>query len=95
MSDHRQRCRCCSKPRRLHRRGLCWTCYYTPGVRERFPPTSRFANRGVPDGDDARPLPPTPTSAPRGSEAKIRALQERARLRASLWHPKDAQVDLR
>lgn len=21
-------------------RGLCWTCYYTPGVREQYPPGS-------------------------------------------------------
>jgi len=95
MSDHRQRCRCCTKPRKLHRRGLCWSCYYKPGVRDQYPSTSRFANRGVPDGDGARPLPPAPTAALPTTEAKIRAMQERAAARASLWHPRDAQVDLR
>ena len=37
-----QICRNCSKARVTRPRGLCWSCYYTPGVKERFPSTSKF-----------------------------------------------------
>ena len=30
-------------------RGLCWSCYYRPGVREQYPSTSKFARRSVSD----------------------------------------------
>lgn len=47
-------CRHCQKVKPNRPRGLCWTCYYTPGVLERYPSTSKYAcgnggaNRVVP-----------------------------------------------
>ena len=42
-------CRHCQKVRSNRPRGLCWSCYYTPGVRDLYPSTSKFARRGVSD----------------------------------------------
>ncbi len=42
-------CRHCQRVRSNRPRGLCWSCYYTPGVREKYPSTSKYARRGVSD----------------------------------------------
>lgn len=86
-------CRHCRRLRATRPMGLCWTCYYTPGVRSLYPSTSKYARRGVRDfvisvvGSPR--LPPEPTTALPGSEEKIEVLAERARLGVSLWHPDD------
>src|ERR1035438_4596355 len=74
-----------SRPRRL-----CWVCYYTPEVRELYPSNSKFGRRGVANfyGDAA--LPAFPTEATPGSPEMPAVLEERARLKKSLWHPDDA-----
>jgi hypothetical protein len=54
-------CRHCGRVRASRPRGLCWSCYYTQGVRELFPSTSKFARRGVDDFNGKVPLPPAPT----------------------------------
>jgi hypothetical protein len=74
-------------------RGLCWSCYYKPGVRERFPSTSKFARRGLGNGYVVVPPPAEPTDAAPGSSEKLAVLQERVRLGVSLWHPQDAPMD--
>jgi hypothetical protein len=76
-----------SRPRRL-----CWACYYTSGVRDLYPSTSKFGRRGVGNFNGSPPLPPFATSALPGSPAKLAVLEERARLRLSLWHPGDATL---
>jgi hypothetical protein len=76
-------------------RGLCWSCYYTPGVREQFPSTSKFGRRGVDDFYGWPVPPPEPTNAAPGSAEKVAVLERRARLGVSLWHPKDALLDRR
>lgn len=86
-------CRNCNHSKPNRPRGLCWTCYYTPGVRDRFPSTSKFARRGVGDFNGKAKLPPVPTHAMPGSEEKVAILEERARLKVSLWHPLDAPFD--
>ncbi|MCC6417956.1 MAG: hypothetical protein IT429_06860 [Gemmataceae bacterium] len=86
-------CRHCQKVKSNRPRGLCWSCYYRPGVREQYPSTSKFARRGVDDFNGRTPLPALPTGALPGSEEKIRILIERARQRQSLWHPRDATLD--
>src|SRR5262245_494221 len=86
-------CRHCQKVRANRPRGLCWSCYYTPGVRELFPSTSKFARRGVDDFNGRASAPTEPTEATPGSEEKILVLIERARKRQSLWHPDDAPMD--
>lgn len=87
-------CRHCNRVPSNRPRGLCWSCYYKPGVRELYPSTSKFARRGLDDFNGRSPLPEAPTEAPPGSEAKIRILMERARKRQSLWHPADAPMDV-
>jgi hypothetical protein len=87
-------CRHCNAHKANRPRGLCWTCYYTPGVREKFPSTSKFARRGVNDFNGRVALPAAPTEAPPGSPEKVAILIERARLRQALWHPQDAPMDV-
>jgi hypothetical protein len=86
-------CRHCQHSQVNRPRGLCWSCYYTPGVRELYPSTSKFARRGVGGGNVQFVLPETPTQALPGSAEKVAILEERARLRQSLWHPADAPMD--
>ena len=40
-------CRHCKKVKANRPRGLCWSCYYSPSVREKYPSTSKFGRRGV------------------------------------------------
>jgi hypothetical protein len=83
-------CRHCQKSKVNRPRGLCWTCYYTAGVRELYPSTSKFARRGVDDYNGRSALPALPTNALPGTLEKVMVLEERARMRQSLWHPDDA-----
>jgi hypothetical protein len=82
-------CRHCQKVRSNRPRGLCWTCYYTAGVREMYPSTSKFARRGVGNFCGTAPLADVTTEAAPGSEEKIQILMERAANRQSLFHPHD------
>src|SRR6267378_2505821 len=88
----REICRHCQKTLANRPRGLCWSCYYRPGVRDLYPSTSKFARRGICDFNGRTPL-PTPTTALPGTPEKIAVLGERARLRQSLWHPDDAKLE--
>jgi hypothetical protein len=86
-------CRHCQRVPSNRPRGLCWSCYYTPGVRAKYPSTSKFARRGVGDFNGRARLAAQPTSASPGSPEKVAVLEERARLGLSLWHPLDAPMD--
>ncbi len=83
-------CRHCHRVRPNRPRGLCWSCYYKPGIREQYPSTSKYARRGICDFNGKVNLPSAPTRALPGSAEKVAVLAERARLRQSLWHPEDA-----
>ena len=85
-------CRHCQQAKVNRPRGLCWTCYYRPGIREKYPSTSKFARRGVGNFNGPAPLPSFPTEALPGSPEKVAVLAERARNRQALWHPHDADV---
>jgi hypothetical protein len=85
-------CRHCQVVKSNRPRGLCWSCYYTPGVREKYPSTSKFARRGVGNGNKGHEM-PEPTSALPGTPEKVRVLEERARRGQCLWHPLDARLD--
>jgi hypothetical protein len=87
------KCRNCRRVESNRPRGLCWSCYYTPGVRELFPSTSKFARRGLGNGYVVEPPLPEPTDATPGSLEKVAVLEERARIGVSLWHPNDAPMD--
>ena len=86
-------CRHCSKSKVNRPRGLCWSCYYTPGVKDQYPSTSKYARRGVGNFNGNAPLPAEPTVAAPGSPEKAAVLAERARLKQALWHPLDATAD--
>jgi hypothetical protein len=86
-------CRHCHKCKVNRPRGLCWGCYYTPGIKEQYPSTSKYARRGVGNSTSRSPLPPLPTTAPPGSPQKLRVLEERARLHQALFHPFDARYE--
>ena len=86
-------CRHCHNRKPNRPRGLCWTCYYAPGVRDQYPIDSRFATAGVRDFNGRRPLPRRPTNALPGTPEKVKVLCERARLFQTLWHPLDATID--
>jgi hypothetical protein len=73
---------------------LCWGCYNTPGVRDLYRSTSKFASRKVGLGHAPGRLPAEPTSAPPGSEAKVQVMCERAARRENLFHPDDAPLDM-
>jgi hypothetical protein len=83
------KCRHCHRIPANRPRGLCWTCYYTPGIRARYPSTSKFAHRGLDDFNGAPSAAPFPTRALPGSPEKIHVLQERAQCGLALWHPDD------
>lgn len=92
MSAKPKRCRHCRHPDRpVNRpRGLCWTCYYTPGLKDRYPSTSKFANHGIDQGRwKTLPL-PEPTAARPNSPEKLAVLCARAEAGQELWHPNDA-----
>ena len=84
LCQHCQR-RPISRPRRL-----CWGCYYAPGVRGKYPSTSKFGRRGVGNFNGNAPLPAFPTPALPGSPEKLAVLEERAQMKQTLWHPADA-----
>jgi hypothetical protein len=86
-------CRHCQKVRSNRPRGLCWSCYYTPGVRDQYPSTSKYARRGVSDFVGKIRLAAQPTNALPGTAEKVAVLMERARLGVSLWHPDDATLE--
>ena len=81
----------CGKKKLNRPRGLCWTCYYAPGVKELYPPTSKYARRGVGGDNSSSPLPAEPTDAMPGSEEKIAVLLARAERGESLFHPGDVR----
>jgi hypothetical protein len=86
-------CRHCSKSKVNRPRGLCWSCYYTPGVKEQYPSTSKYARRGVGNFSGSAPLPAAPTTAAPGTPEKLAVLEQRARLKQAIFHPADARYE--
>lgn len=82
-------CRHCRRALVCRPRGLCWCCYYAPGVRDRYPVTSKYGRRGVGDFYRVAPL-PDPTAALPGTPKKVAVLAARAAAGTALFHPKDA-----
>lgn len=55
----------CKKNNVNRPRGLCWGCYYRPGVREKYPSTHKCGHRGVSAGIfPAKPPAPPVRHAP-------------------------------
>jgi hypothetical protein len=82
-------CRHCQFAAVNRPRRLCWTCYYVPGVRERYVSTSKCARQGV--GHRGRGLGESTAAMP-GTEAKVAVLEARAATGLRLWHPADAKL---
>lgn len=84
-------CRHCQQKKANRPRGLCCRCYYTPGLKEHYPSTSRYARRhsALEDFEGRAPLPRRSTDTTPGTEEKIRVLEERAAAGLSLFHPRD------
>lgn len=81
-------CRHCRAKRACRPRGLCWTCYYTPGVKGRYPSVSKYARRGV--GHAGARAASGPTAARPGTSEKVAELCLRSARGEGLWHPRDA-----
>lgn len=88
-------CRHCGLCKASRPRGLCWTCYYSAGVREQYESLSKFGRRGPGNTYGRAPLPPFPTTALPGSPEKIAILEQRAAAHQELFHPLDATLDTR
>ncbi len=61
-------CRHCQAKRPNRPRGLCYCCYLDPGLRERYPSTSKYANRSVRAPLDAEADGRTPGAAFEGRD---------------------------
>src|SRR5260221_14756419 len=69
-------CRHCGKCVVSRPRGLCWACFYEPGIRELYPPTSKYARQGLNYSyDEVRPS-RMPTRAEPGSPQKVAVLEK-------------------
>lgn len=83
-------CRHCNAKPSCRPRGLCWTCFYTPAVRDLYPIKACEHNqRGSGNGMTAVILPPSPTATLVGTEDRLRIYQERAEKMFALNHPAD------
>lgn len=90
MSEAVKSCRHCGAEPARRPRGLGWKCYYTPGVKEQYPPVSLRGNRGV--GNDSSRRPTTPTTARPGTAEKLAVLIARAEAGEELFHPLDPRT---
>lgn len=85
-------CRHCQKAKVTRPRGLCWSCFYRPGVRDQYQPLSKYGKRGPGNFNGTLPMPTRATNATPGSPEKLAILAERVRLGQNLWHPADAHA---
>lgn len=86
-------CRHCQKSKVNRPRGLCWGCYYTPGVKDLYPSTSKYARRGVPNKVGKVPLADSPTTHAPGTEGKLACMEARAKAMQAIFHPGDARFE--
>jgi hypothetical protein len=82
-----RKCRHCRRPKVNRPRGLCWTCYYRPGVSELYPSTDIRGRRGVGNFCGNAPLDPERSDALPGSEERIAVLARRAAAGLALFRP--------
>jgi hypothetical protein len=82
-------CRHCQKFPAHRPRGLCWSCYLTPGLRDLYRSTSKYAIQG--NGLLASTVLPEPTGFLPGTPEKMGVMQERVAAGQLLFHPLDAR----
>jgi len=96
MPKPRKKCVECNDRYACRPRGLCWRCYYKPGVVEQHPPpiagrggyVAGTSTVGI-SGDNQDTSGPCPY--PAGSPEKIEWIARRAMNNQPLWHPDDSQ----
>jgi hypothetical protein len=88
-------CRHCCRVPANRPRGLCWSCFYKPGVRDQYPPVKlcgwhddELNWRMYSSGHAEAPIAAEP-----GTEAKIQMLAARVKARQELHHPGDFRRD--
>lgn len=91
--DHRPLCRHCSAKRVNRPRGLCFPCFYAPGVRDLYPSTSKYSNRGYGNFAGLGLMPVAPTTAAPGSPEKVAVMEERAKRGERVNHAADARFE--
>lgn len=82
-------CRNCSRGKATRPRGLCWTCYYAEGVKDRYPITSKFAPKSRLANVAEPPLAPTPCPYPAGTSERMLCYQRRIEAGYAVFHPDD------
>lgn len=82
-----KRCVNCKYRNSSRSRGLCWRCFYSPGVKETYPVDAIYGRRGV--GLESTGPAETPTDTRPGTEERIRVLEARAAKGQDLEHPED------
>ena len=85
------KCRHCGRPKVNRPRGMCWKCFYQPGVKELYPSTSKYGRRGVGNGDAASRPASSPCPHPCGSPGRVETMAARASAGESLFHAGDCQ----
>lgn len=80
-------CRHCRRFRTHRPRGLCYKCFYTPAVRDLYPPVVA----GVPPAGRNRRPPAAPCPHPPGSPEKVAVMAARLAAGEHIHHPLDAR----
>lgn len=92
VTGARLMCRHCNKAAVNRPRGLCWGCYYTPGLKKKYPSTSKYARRGRGGSKMGElPLASFPTSAMPGTVEKLAVMEKRSKAGRAIFHPDDAK----
>lgn len=86
-------CRHCCRIRPSRPRGLCWSCYYRPGVRGLYAALCNNYGGVARKGPVSARPPAVPTDAMPGSDEKIDVLTARVARGEGLWHPKDRRLE--
>lgn len=86
-------CRHCGFGKVTRPRGLCWVCFYLPGVRDLYTSESMYAKRGVGNDNDTRKPPAMPTTAAPGTPGKVEVMVARAKAKRQVFHPADARFE--
>lgn len=80
-------CRACGQKKPSRPRGLCWQCFYAPGVKDRHEPVNVYGRRGA--GQKGKGGSVTPTIAAPRSTDRVDEMAERAAKGLPLFHRAD------
>lgn len=86
----REPCRHCKARVRGRPKGLCWACYYAPGVRGLYSSASKHARSGVEDFNGPAKA-PEPSCALPGTPEFVAVMEGRASRGEALFSTRDAR----